>query len=77
MKVALHDRSEGSNADAGVDAGEQVDGGAERPVEGERYGSDVGDAKRDRDESHERGSETTDRGLGTRTLERSEAHEGR
>lgn len=51
--------------------------GRRGPVEAERYGSDVGDAKRDRDESHERGSETTDPGLGTRTLERSEAHEGR
>jgi len=30
MKLALHDRSDGSNAIAGVDAGEQVDGGAER-----------------------------------------------
>jgi len=75
--LALRDRSDGSNVAAGVDAGEQVDGRAEGPVDEERYGRNVGGGRRDRDESQERGSEITDPGIGTRTLERSEAHEGR
>jgi len=37
--------------------------GRRGPVEGERYGSNVGGGRRDRDESQERGSETTDPGL--------------
>jgi hypothetical protein len=32
-------------------------------VDGQRYGSDVGGERRNRDESQERGSETTDRGI--------------
>jgi len=51
--------------------------GRKGPVEHQRYGSDVGGERNNRDESQERGSETTDRGLETRTLKRSEAHEGR
>jgi len=42
-----------------------------------RSGSNVGGGERHRDESQERGSEITDQGIGTRTLKRSEAHEGR
>ena len=51
--------------------------GRRGPVEEHRFGSNVGGDAHSRDESQERGSETTDRGIGTKTLERSEAHEGR
>ena len=51
--------------------------GRRGPVHERRYGSNVGSGERTRGESQERGSEITDRGIGTRTLKRSEAHEGR
>jgi len=78
VRLAPHDRSGGSNTIAGVDAGDEVDGGAGR------YGrASIATAAMSavvsalRDESQERGSETPDPGNGTKTLERSEAHEGR
>lgn len=76
--MAPLDRSGGSDVDAGVDAGDEVDGGAGR------YGrASIATAAMSaavsvfRDESQERESETPDSGDGTNTLERSEAHEGR
>jgi hypothetical protein len=76
--LAPLDRSDDSDVVAGVDAGDEVDGGAGR------YGrASIATAAMSaavsvlRDESQERESETPDSGDGTNTLERSEAHEGR
>lgn len=40
--------------------------GRRGPVHEHRYGSNVGGGERNRDESQERGSETTDRGIGNK-----------